>query len=93
MTVRLPDDVHENLRREAFKTRRPMNELVSESLSARYVTAEQYGDICDVVERIGLRLPPKPDDPDDSGFMHTSNEARRATNRIIEILGLEVGTS
>ena len=88
MTVRLPDDVYEHLRREAFETRRPMNELVTESLGARHVTAEQYGDICDVVERIGLRLPPT----DDSGFMHTSDEARRATNRIIEILGLEVSS-
>jgi hypothetical protein len=36
ITFRLPLDVYENLRREAFVTRRPMNELVTESVAARY---------------------------------------------------------
>lgn len=50
------------------------------------VTAEQYGEICDVVERVYHGWPLT----DDSGFLHTSKEARAATNRIIEILGLEI---
>lgn len=36
MTVRFPRDIYENLRREAYVTRRPMNELVTESVAARY---------------------------------------------------------
>jgi len=47
MTVRFPRDVYENLRREAYVTRRPMNELVTESVAARYT-----GTVA-VQERIG----------------------------------------
>ena len=36
MTIRFPADVYENLRREAFVTKRAMNELVVESVAARY---------------------------------------------------------
>lgn len=36
VTFRLPREVYENLRREAFVTRRPMNEIVTESVAARY---------------------------------------------------------
>ena len=50
------------------------------------VTAEQYGDICDVVERTYQNMPLTGGDP----YLHTSREARAATNRIIEILGLEI---
>jgi hypothetical protein len=49
------------------------------------VTAEQYGDICDVVERTYQDLPLDGDEP--VGL--TSAEARAAALRIIEILGLE----
>jgi hypothetical protein len=49
------------------------------------VTAEQYSEICDVVERTLHGLPLT----DDSGMLHTSREARAAAGRIIEILGLE----
>ena len=51
------------------------------------VTAEQYGDLCDVVYRAshGMPLVGDPCDP----FMHTSDVARAAAMRIIEILGLE----
>jgi hypothetical protein len=49
------------------------------------VTAEQYGEICDVVERTYHGWPLT----DDTGFLHTSREARAAAMRIIEILGLE----
>ena len=48
------------------------------------VTAEQYGDICDVIARAEFGIPG--DDP----HLHTSSVARAGANRIIEILGLEV---
>lgn len=50
------------------------------------VTAEQYGEICDVIERAHHGWPLT----DDSGFLHTSRGARAAANRIIKILGLEI---
>jgi transcriptional regulator of met regulon len=49
------------------------------------VTAAQYGEICDAVERTYQGWPLA----DDSGLLHTSREARAAATRIIEILGLE----
>jgi hypothetical protein len=50
------------------------------------VTAQQYGEICDVVERTYYGMPlTGGDDP----YLHTSAGARAAANRIIEILGLE----
>jgi hypothetical protein len=51
------------------------------------VTAEQYGDICDVVYRASQNWPLIPDDA--NPFRHTSDVARAAANRIIGILGLE----
>ena len=50
------------------------------------VTADQYGQICDVVERTYHGWPLT----DDTGFLHTSREARAAAVRIIEILGLDI---
>jgi hypothetical protein len=50
------------------------------------VTAEQYGEICDAVERTYQGWPLTGGDP----YLHTSPEARAAANRIIEILGLEI---
>jgi hypothetical protein len=50
------------------------------------VTARQYGQICDVVERTYHEWPLT----DDTGFLHTSKEARAAAVRIIKILGLEI---
>lgn len=35
-SIRLPRDLYEELRRESFETRRPMNELITESVVARY---------------------------------------------------------
>lgn len=54
------------------------------------VTAEQYGDICDVVERTLLKVLNGAPLTDDSPYLHTSPEARAATNRIIEILDLDI---
>lgn len=34
MTLRLPDDVHEALRREAFESRRSMNRIILQALYA-----------------------------------------------------------
>ena len=48
VTFRLPEDLHERLRREAFETRRPMNELVIEALAARYSLLESGGSIVHV---------------------------------------------
>ena len=48
------------------------------------MTAEQYGAICDVSNANYQRMPPE------FPGLHTSDEARAATNRILEILGLEV---
>jgi hypothetical protein len=36
MTIRLPAGVYENLRREAFVAHRAMNEIIVESVAARY---------------------------------------------------------
>ena len=52
------------------------------------VTAEQYGDICDVVYRASCGWPLVPDDRDP--YLHTSDVARAAAMRIIEILGLDI---
>jgi len=53
------------------------------------VTAEQYGEICDVVERTYLGMPlAEPDD--DLRLQHTSRQARAAALRIVEILGLDI---
>ena len=49
------------------------------------VTAGQYGEICDVVERTYQRLPLNRGSNDPA---YTSAEARAAATRIVEILGL-----
>lgn len=36
LTIRLPEDVYEPLRREAFDTRTSMNAIVTEMLAERY---------------------------------------------------------
>ena len=51
------------------------------------VTAGQYGEICDVVERTYMGMPLT---DDDLRLQHTSHQARAAANRIIEILGLDI---
>ena len=56
--------------------------------SARGVTAEQYGDICDVVERAWHNWPTEHDK--ENPFSHTSKYARAAAMKIVrEILGLD----
>jgi transcriptional regulator of met regulon len=87
ITVRLPVAVYEDLRREAYETRRPMNELVTESLRGRNVSAGQYGDICDIIERAYQGLPL---DGEGDAYKHTSDVARAAAIRIIDTLGLEI---
>lgn len=53
------------------------------------VTADQYGEICDVIEREVLATASPGFGPAD-GYLHTSPQARAAANRIIEILGLDI---
>lgn len=50
------------------------------------VTAEQYTDLCDVVERARHHWPTEHDE--DNPLTHTSDYARHAAIRILEILGL-----
>jgi hypothetical protein len=52
MTVRLPDDLHELLRRESFTTRQPMSEIITEGLRLRLREnlAAQYADLCALFE-------------------------------------------
>ena len=51
------------------------------------VTAEQYGDICDVIARVEFGWPPR----DERDILrHTSDVAREATNRILDILVLDI---
>jgi hypothetical protein len=53
MTVRLPRDLYEKLRHEAFETRVSMNELVTIGLRLvlkEDTSAEQYGQMCNLFE-------------------------------------------
>lgn len=45
MTLRLPDEVHEALRREAYESRRSMNAVVLEALAGR-------GDLRELVRKL-----------------------------------------
>ena len=45
ITFRIPKDLYERLRREAFEERRTMNEIVSETLGARYALLDRGGAI------------------------------------------------
>jgi len=48
ITFRIPKDLYERLRREAFEQRRAMNEIVAETLAARYSILERGGTIAHV---------------------------------------------
>lgn len=48
ITFRLPEDLYEHLRHEAFETRRPMNELVAEAIAARYSVLRRGGAIAHI---------------------------------------------
>ncbi|HEY3650470.1 MAG TPA: toxin-antitoxin system HicB family antitoxin [Streptosporangiaceae bacterium] len=53
MTIRLPRDLHEKLRHEAFETRQSMNELVTIGLHLVLkddTSAEQYAQMCALFE-------------------------------------------
>lgn len=41
MTLRLPDDVHEALRREKYETRRSMQEIVVEAIEYYFANREE----------------------------------------------------
>lgn len=53
------------------------------------ITAEQYGVLCDVVERARHRWPVQRGD-DEAPVLHTSDYAREAAMRIVDELGLEL---
>jgi hypothetical protein len=53
------------------------------------VTAEQYGQLCDVVERAWQHWPTEHDE--ENPHNHTSDYARNAAKAIMAILGLEPG--
>ena len=60
---------------------------ITDAIQARTVTAGDYGQMCDAIERGYQGLPPlDTDDP----FLHTSAEARRAAMAILDILGLDI---
>lgn len=48
ITFRLPLDLYERLRREAFETRRPMNELVAEAVAGRYSLLDRKGTVAHI---------------------------------------------
>jgi len=62
MTIRLPDDLHELLRRESFETRQPMNQIIAERLRLRLGAnlATQYGDLCALFEAAWHHVSPNP---------------------------------
>jgi hypothetical protein len=76
MTVRLPRDLYEKLRHEAFETRLSMNELITTGLRLvlkEDISAEQYGDMCALFEAAWHHA--VPDSLDDLPPV-TSKEAR-----------------
>jgi hypothetical protein len=46
MTLRLPDEVHESIRREAFERRVPMTAIIQEAIEHRRVNSTIGCDVC-----------------------------------------------
>lgn len=84
MTVRLPDDIHEDIRREAFDTRLSMNQIIAERLSIK-LNPEVYGQLCALFEAAWHHAVPS--SLDDLPLV-TSTEARKLANLATEALGL-----
>ena len=59
-------------------------------LEAIQVTPEQYGELCDIVERAWHQWPV--DSYKDEAVRHTSDYARAAARRILVVLGLEAAS-
>jgi len=84
ITVRLPIDLYERLRREAYETRQPMNTIITEGLSLQ-MDPERYGQICALFEAAWHHA--VPESLDDLPPM-TSKEARRLAMLATEVMGL-----
>jgi hypothetical protein len=76
LSIRLPRDLYEELRREAFEARQPMNQIITDGLRMRLqiTTPEKYGDLCALFEAAWHHA--VPDSLDDLPPV-TSPEARR----------------
>ena len=59
MTLRLPDDVYEVLRREAYESRRSMNTLVLTALKVSSMYAEAWDKGHRLLEPEGEQYPPE----------------------------------
>lgn len=87
MTLRLPRDLYEAIRRFAFETRLSMNEIITtelrDSLTKEPVSAEQYGDLCALFEAAWHH-----DIPDtlDELAPVTSKEARKLALMATEVM-------
>jgi hypothetical protein len=76
ITVRLPRNIYEYLRLDAFRAKRSMTEIITSSLSQRYdgIDPEKYGDLCALFEAAWHHVTPESLDGLPSV---TSEEARK----------------
>lgn len=76
ITIRLPRDIYESLRRESFETRQPMNTIISEGLRLRLdeIDPAKYGQLCALFEAAWHHAVP---DSLDDVLPMTSDEARK----------------
>jgi hypothetical protein len=58
MTLRLPDEVHEALRREAFESRRSMNAIILSAIEASKMYADAWNEGHRLLEPEGEEYPP-----------------------------------
>jgi hypothetical protein len=86
VTIRLPDDLYEQLRRESFETRQSMNEITARALRLRfgYDGAETYGDLCNLFEAAWHHVVPE---SLDDVLPVTSKEARQLALLATEAVG------
>ena len=84
ITVRLPRDLYERLRREAFETRTPMNTIITERLSVE-MDPGKYGQLCNLFEAAWHH--DVPESLDDLPSL-TSTEARKLAMLATEAVGL-----
>lgn len=85
MTIRLPGDLYEKLRTEAFGHRLPMTEIIRDALHLRLdgPTPEQYGVLCGLFEAAWHHE--VPGSLDDVAPV-TSREARRLATLAVEVM-------
>jgi hypothetical protein len=85
VTVRLPGNIHDALRRESYETRQSMNEIIIDSLRIRAELddPEKYGQLCSLFEAAWHHA--MPDSLDDLAPL-TSTEARKLAMLAIEVI-------